>query len=204
MTGLETPEYYCMTGLDPFTWAIVLLLLGCALVVLEVFVPSGGILGTLAGLALVGSIIFAFRRDITAGLAFVLISMVAVPVLLTFAFRVWPHTPMGKAFLGELPSEDEFKPVDPRRELVGRLGVAKSKMLPSGSVLVDGQWIDAVTQGDAIEPGEPVVVVEVRANRVIVRKADADELDHGVLDAGDVLSKPLDELGFDDFDEPLG
>ncbi|MCC7086192.1 MAG: hypothetical protein IT427_14410, partial [Pirellulales bacterium] len=68
-----------MTGLDPFTWAIILLLLGCALVVLEVFVPSGGILGMLAGLAILGSIVFAFRRDTTAGLSFVLVSMVAVP-----------------------------------------------------------------------------------------------------------------------------
>lgn len=193
-----------MTGLDPFTWAIVLLLLGCALVVLEVFVPSGGILGMLAGLAILGSIVFAFRRDATAGLSFVLVSMVAVPVLLTLAFRIWPHTPMGKAFLGELPSEEELKPVDPRRELVGRLGVAKSKMLPSGSVLIDGHWIDAVTQGDAIEPEEPVVVVEVRANRVVVRRADPDELDQLVPNPGDVLSKPIDELGFSDFDEPLG
>lgn len=193
-----------MTGLDPFTWAIVLLLLGCALVVLEVFVPSGGILGMLAGLAILGSIVFAFRRDATAGLSFVLVSMVAVPVLLTLAFRIWPHTPMGKAFLGELPSEEELKPIDPRRELVGRLGVAKSKMLPSGSVLIDGHWIDAVTQGDAIEPEEPVVVVEVRANRVVVRRADPDELDQLVPNPGDVLSKPIDELGFSDFDEPLG
>jgi membrane-bound serine protease (ClpP class) len=193
-----------MTGLDPFTWAIILLLLGCALVVLEVFVPSGGILGMLAGLAILGSIVFAFRRDTTAGLSFVLVSLVAVPVLLTLAFRIWPHTPMGKAFLGELPSEEELKPVDPRRELVGRMGVAKSKMLPSGSVLIDGQWIDAVTQGDAIEPEEPVVVVEVRANRVVVRKADPDELGQLPTDPRDVLSQPIDELGFDGFDEPLG
>lgn len=193
-----------MTGLDPFTWAIILLLLGCALVVLEVFVPSGGILGMLAGLAILGSIVFAFRRDTTAGLSFMLVAMVAVPVLLTLAFRIWPHTPMGKAFLGELPSEEELKPVDPRRELVGRLGIAKSLMLPSGSVLIEGHWIDAVTQGDAIEPGEPVVVVEVRANRVVVRKADPDELEQLAADPRDVLSKPIDELGFDDFDEPLG
>lgn len=193
-----------MTGLDPFTWAIILLLLGCALVVLEVFVPSGGILGMLAGLAILGSIVFAFRRDTTAGLSFVLIALVAVPALLVMAFRIWPYTPIGKAFLGELPSEEETRPYDSRRTLVGRLGVAKSKMLPSGAVLVDGHWIDAVTQGDAIESGEPVVVVEVRANRVVVRRADPDEVEHLPTDSRDMLSKPIDELGFEGFDEPLG
>lgn len=192
-----------MTGLDPFTWAIILLLLGCALVVLEVFIPSGGILGMLAGLAILGSILFAFRRDTTAGLSFVLASLVAVPLLLALAFRVWPHTPLGKAFLGELPGEGETKPVDPRRALVGRVGVAKSKMLPAGSVLVDGHWIDAVSQGDAIEPGEAIVVVEVAGNRVVVRRADPDEVEQLARDPRNVLSQSIDELGIDGFDDPL-
>jgi membrane-bound ClpP family serine protease len=193
-----------MTGLDPFTWAIILLLLGCALVVLEVFIPSGGILGMLSGLAILGSIVFAFRRDVTSGMVFVLISLVAVPSMLALAFRVWPHTPMGKAFLGELPGEEELKPFDSRRQLVGRAGVAKTKMLPSGSVLVDGQWLDSVSQGDAIEAGEAVVVVEVRGNRVVVRRADPDEAGRIVADPADVLSKPLEELGLEGFEEPLG
>jgi membrane-bound serine protease (ClpP class) len=194
-----------MTGLDPFTWAIILMLIGCALVVLEVFIPSGGILGMLSGFAILGSIIFAFRRDPTAGMVFVLISLVAVPTLLALAFRVWPHTPMGKAFLGELPSEDELKPIDVRRELVGRAGVAKTMMLPSGSVLVDGHWLDAISQGDAIEPGEPIVVVEVRANRVVVRRAEPDETQQISNQSPDILSKPLDELDLEGFeDEPLG
>ena len=193
-----------MTGLDPFTWAIILMLLGCALVVLEVFIPSGGILGMLSGLAILGSIIFAFRRDMTSGMVFVLISLVAVPTLLVFAFRVWPHTPMGKAFLGELPNEEELKPIDTRRALVGRAGIAKSKMLPSGSVLVDGLWLDAVSQGDAIELGEAVVVVEVRGNRLVVRPAEPGEAEQIAADSRDVLSKPLDELGLEGFDEPLG
>jgi membrane-bound ClpP family serine protease len=193
-----------MTGLDPFTWAIILLLLGCALVVLEVFIPSGGILGMLSGLAILGSIIFAFRRDLTSGMVFVLIALVAVPSLIALAFRVWPHTPMGKAFLGELPDENDLKPIDSRRQLVGRLGIAKTKMLPSGSVLVEGQWLDSVTQGDAIEPGEAVVVVEVRGNRVVVRRADPEEATQVAADPTDVLSKPLDELGLEGFDEPLG
>ena len=111
---------------------------------------------------------------------------------------------MGKAFLGELPSEDELKPIDLRRELVGRVGVAKTKMLPSGSVLVDGHWLDAVAQGDAIEPGEPMVVVEVRGNRVVVRRGRSRGGRAIGCDPRDVLSKPLDELGFEGFDETVG
>lgn len=180
------------------------MLLGCALVILEVFIPSGGILGMLSAFAIIGSIVFAFQRDLTSGLVFVLVSLIAVPLLLAGAFKVWPHTPMGKAFLGELPTEDELKPIDLRRQLVGRVGVAKSKMLPSGSVLVDGQWLDAIAQGSFIEAGEPIVVVEVRANRVVVREAEPDEARQISSSSPDMLSKPLDELGLEEFDEPLG
>jgi membrane-bound ClpP family serine protease len=192
-----------MTGLDPFTWAVVLLLIGCALVIMEVFVPSGGILGMLSAFAIIGSIVFAFQRDLTSGLVFVLVALIAVPMLLAGAFKIWPHTPMGKAFLGELPSEDELKPIDVRRQLVGRVGVAKSKMLPSGSVLVDGQWLDAIAQGSFIEAGDPIIVVEVRANRVVVREADPDEARQVSSSSPDMLSKPLDELGLEEFDGPL-
>jgi membrane-bound ClpP family serine protease len=192
-----------MTGLDPFTWAVVLLLLGCALVIMEVFIPSGGILGMLSAFAIIGSIVFAFQRDLTSGLVFVLVSLIAVPMLLAGAFKIWPHTPMGKAFLGELPSEDELKPIDVRRQLVGRVGVAKSKMLPSGSVLVDGQWLDAIAQGSFIEAGAPIIVVEVRANRVVVREADPDEARQVSSSSPDMLSKPLDELGLEEFGDPM-
>src|SRR5882757_5284950 len=147
-------------------WAILLLLVGCALVVLEVFIPSGGIISILSGVAFITSIIVAFwdgpTTGPTTGLVFVGITVFAVPTLVILAFKYWPNTRMGKAFLGELPREDEVVPEDSRRALIGRVGVARSKMLPSGAVEIDGQMVDAVTQGQAIEPGAYVMVVEVR------------------------------------------
>jgi membrane-bound serine protease (ClpP class) len=119
------------------------------------------------------------------------------------AFKYWPRTPMGRAFLGELPDEHEVRPDDPRRNLVGHVGIAQSKMLPSGSVLIDGQLIDAVSQGLAIDPGEPVIVVEVRANRVMVRPARAHEVRTADLRPDDVLSRPAEDFGLEELDEPL-
>ena len=192
-----------MSGLDPLTWAIVLLLVGCALVVLEVFIPSGGLLSFFSAIALVASIIMAFRRGSTTGLSFMLITVIAVPAAIALAFKYWPHTPMGKAFLGELASPEETEPEDTRRQLVGRVGIAKSTMLPAGSVLVDDQLLDAVSQGVAIEKGDPIVVVEVKANRVVVRPADTEEARQINENPKDMLAKPLEELGFDSLDDPL-
>ncbi len=192
-----------MSTLDPLTWAMILLIAGCGLVVLEVFIPSGGILSFCAAIALIASIVMAFRRDVTAGIGFVALTLVAVPVTLGLAIKYWPLTPMGKAFLGELQSTDDLIPEDPRRGLVGKLGIAKSKMLPSGSVQIEGKYIDAISQGTVIDIGQVVVVVEVRANRVVVRPADDQEAQQFVKDPRDVFSTPIEELGIDSMDEPL-
>jgi membrane-bound serine protease (ClpP class) len=187
-------------------WAILLLLIGCSLVVLEVFIPSGGIISILAGVAFITSLIIAFWEGPTTGtatgLVFVGIMVFAIPTLIMMAFKYWPKTRMGKAFLGELPREDEVAPEDPRRALIGRVGVARSKMLPSGAVEIDGQMIDAVTQGQAIEPGAYVAVVEVRANRVVVRPAGKDQRPSHP-NPKDILSRPIEELGIESLDDPM-
>jgi membrane-bound ClpP family serine protease len=187
-------------------WAILLLLTGCALVVLEVFIPSGGIISILSAVAFITSILVASwegpTTGPTTGLVFAAITVFAVPTLVALAFKYWPKTRMGKAFLGELPREDELVPEDPRRTLIGRVGVARSKMLPSGAVEIDGQMVDAVTQGQAIEPGTYVVVVEVRGNRVVVRPAGKDQRPNH-QNPKDILSRPIDELGIESLEDPM-
>jgi membrane-bound ClpP family serine protease len=195
-----------MDIIPDIAWAILLLLLGLVLVVLEVFIPSGGIISILAAIALITAIVIASWEGSTTGpvvgFVFATITVFAVPVLVAMAFKIWPKTRMGKAFLGELPREDEVLPEDPRRALLGRVGVARTKMLPSGAVEVDGQMIDAVSQGQAIEPGTYVVVAEVRANRVVVRPAGKDQRPSHV-NPSEILSRPIEELGIESLDDPL-
>jgi hypothetical protein len=62
--------------------------------------------------------------------------------------------------------------------------------------------IDAMSQGQVVEPGQYVVVVEVRANRVVVRPADKDVGSHDRR-PDDLLSRPIEELGIESLDDPL-
>ena len=75
-------------------------------------------------------------------------------------------------------------------------------MLPSGAIEVDGQMLDAVSQGMAVDPGQYVVVLEVRGNRVVVRPANDQERPD--LGRGEeLLSRPIEELGIESLDDPL-
>jgi membrane-bound ClpP family serine protease len=190
-------------------WAILLLVIGCVFIGLEVFIPSGGLISILAAVSIITSIVIAFWESPTTGpitgLAFSAVTVVVVPIVIATAFKYWPRTRMGKAFIGELQSEKDLLLEDPRRALMGRVGVARSKMLPSGAVEVDGQMIDAVSQGQAIEPGTYVVITEVRANRVVVRPAGKDQRpgNQSASEIKDILSRPIEELGIDALDDPL-
>lgn len=191
--------------MDPLAWSVLLLVLGLALVCLEVFVPSGGVLGFLALGSLVAGIVLAFyHRGAQVGLLFLLVTAVAVPVAVMFAFRYWPKTPMGRRILLGVPSAEEVLPDSPQRQklrqLVGKLGVAKSLMMPSGAVEIGGQTIDALSEGMPIEKGQRVKVIEVRGTRVLVRPTDEDE---PVASTDDVLSRPIESIGLDSLEDPL-
>ena len=41
---------------------------------------------------------------------------------------------------------------------------------PAGRAEFDGEPFDVVTEGDFIQPGEPVEICKVRGNRIVVRR----------------------------------
>jgi membrane-bound ClpP family serine protease len=194
--------------MDPLVWAGLLLLLGLALVLTEVFIPSGGILGVVSFTAIVAAIALAFiKSGVVAGFLFVLVALIAVPTVLVLAFQWLPDTAVGKRLLASVPTSEEVMPDDDERralrELVGKVGRAQTRMLPSGAVRIEGRTIDAVSDGMPIEPGQPVRVLEVHGTRVTVRQVPEEAAAQAPSTKGeDVLAQTIDKLGLDPF-EPL-
>ena len=186
---------------------LLLLLAGLGLVILEVFFPSGGLLGFLSACAIVASVVMGFRSEPRPllGIVILLTAVFGVPVVLMIALHYLPQTSMGRRILLIIPRSDEVLPDSPKKKrlkaLIGQVGRAKSKMLPSGAIIVAGRTIDAVSEGMAIEPGQPVRIIEVRANRVVVRPVDEET---PLLSDEDPLSRPVDSVVEDPFDEPPG
>jgi membrane-bound ClpP family serine protease len=159
---------------DYGTWAILLFLLGLALLVLEFFVPSGGALAVMCALSFLAAIIAGFFAGPWTGAIVLLTVCLVVPTACGAAVRWWPDTAIGKMILVERPrSSDEVLPETVAyrglRDLVGRRGRAKGLMLPSGLVLIDGKTYDAVSEGMPIEPGEQIIVVHISTQRLVVR-----------------------------------
>lgn len=161
-------------------WAVLALVGGLALVLLEVFIPSGGILGFLAFASLTAAIVMAFMYDPMVGALFVGVVVVMLPLVIGLGFRWLPYTPIGRRVVLSAPTREEVMPDDETwgglSVLVGQVGKAKTMMLPSGAVLVAGRTVDALSEGVPIDPGQLIRVVEVRGNRVVVRPIDESEI----------------------------
>lgn len=192
--------------MDPLYWSLILTAAGFLVIFLELFIPSAGVLGLVAGICLVSGIIVGFIDSTATGFLVLLAILVMLPIMFAAMIKMWPHTPIGKRILiGPVDMDDvelQGEYYDEIKSLLGRLGTAKTKMLPSGIVMIDGKKFDAVTDGLPIEAGDSIKVISAKGNRVVVSKYDG-EFDAQDLPAtdSDLLSKPLEELGLDSLEE---
>jgi membrane-bound ClpP family serine protease len=190
--------------IELWVWAVMLIVVAIGLAVLELFVPSGGILAFLSIASIVGALILAFQSGPVVFLAFLVAVIVGMPIGLILAVKWWPHTPIGRRILLRASGSEEVLPDDEfhrgLKDLVGRTGQARSKMLPSGAILVDGRTIDAYTDGVPIEPGQRVIVLDVHGTNVLVRPLEDDEAPPSEENSG--LSQPIDSIAPDPFNDP--
>jgi len=150
------------------------------LIVVEVFVPSGGLIAITAGIAaLVGVISLLFRYDPWWGLMGLIALMVIGPAALGFALKVWPNTPLGRKMLLGDTTEDQLEAQrqqerserDALQALVGAEGVAMTDLRPVGAVRIDGTRYDALAEVGVIAAGTKVRVTKVEFNQIKVREA---------------------------------
>ncbi len=167
------------------TLLYVIALLGAfyLLLIAEFFLPTGGLLGTAAAATLIATIMIAFSHSMAAGVAVLGFVLVTTPAVLFGMLRVWPHTPIGRRMLNRRPGELSAQPTQrtiadgtPIAELVGRIGTAKTDMLPSGMIVIEGTKLDAVSTGMPIDAGTTILVASVEGKRIHVRAATPDDL----------------------------
>ncbi|MEM1224081.1 MAG: NfeD family protein [Planctomycetota bacterium] len=168
----------------PSLYSIVLLVLFYALLVAEIFVPSGGLLGISAVLAGLAAVVVGLTHSFTFGMTVLLIVLVTTPILLTLIIRIWPRTGVGRQILNLPPGSTAVtRPVAttmdgmPLTQWVGRDGVATTDCLPAGEVRVDGHRSNAVSTGQPIDEGTAIRVVRIVSGRVHVRPLTEDELE---------------------------
>jgi membrane-bound ClpP family serine protease len=185
-------------------FAVLLLIVGLAILAAEVFLPSGGLLGVITFLCLLVSLVFAYRAWGTSHPnvfgAFCIALLLLVPTVIGFGFYMLPKTSFGKRVLLEAPDPEDLMPyLEESRRLekkLGRFGTALSMLNPGGLVRVDGERLHAYSDGLSVEPGVSVEVIDVRGSRVVVRPATPP------AEESDTTGSPNEGSSDRDFDFP--
>ena len=148
---------------------ILLLTVGMLLIGAEIFLP-GAVLGVMGAMALLGAIIVAFGISLSCGFytAFGIFILTVVTVALWVKF--FPRSSIGRKMTLDQDGV-LFKATESRHALLGRKGTVCSALRPAGYAMIEGQRVDVISEGGIIDPGEPVEVIKVEGNRVIVRKS---------------------------------
>lgn len=162
-----------------FWWCVGLLAISLALGVLEMFIPSGGIIGVGAVVCAIASIVVGFREDPLLGMAAMGAAIAATPTLFWIWVKVLPHTPVGKKIiLTEGTSEEDLtrRELDRRKQeealssLVGARGIALTDLRPGGTIRVEGEDIEAFAEIGRITAGSNIEIVSVGGRQIRVRQ----------------------------------
>ncbi|GIK52894.1 MAG: hypothetical protein HUU03_00825 [Planctomycetaceae bacterium] len=165
-------------------WLPALILgIGIALILLEVFVLPGfgisgisGILASVVGLFLGTHTLISQGGHFSDAMGYVLssgITAVLATMLGCIMFWALPRLPGFRSMLPKdaLPGELRGEAVEALHHLTGQPGIAKTALRPAGKIaLENGQLIDVVTRGEFIEAGTQVYVVKVEGPSVVVSK----------------------------------
>lgn len=153
--------------------AALLFIIGLALLLVEVFIiPGFGIAGVLGLAALFGSI-FLSTPDPSTAVQSLVIAIIGAAVLIFIVFRFTPGRKVFKRLVLDMEETPEKGYVAAKQglvSLIGKQGIAKTTLRPSGTAEFDDAFVDVVTSGEYIEEGTPIVVTNVEGMRVIVKQ----------------------------------
>jgi len=152
--------------------AIFLYFACAALIIAEVFVPSGGLISIFALACLVGGVAIFFREGRTYGWIGIAIAVVMVPSVLVVAYKVFPKTRFGKSVTLTPPKREQGDAVPDTpelKELLGAEGVVLTPLRPVGMCELSGQRVECVAESGYVDKGKKVKVIEVESTQVTVR-----------------------------------
>ena len=163
---------------------------GVACLLLEIFVlPGFAIFGLGGGLLIIASLVLAsqtfalphndyqfaqFQQSLL-----ILAGAIGGTICVAMLINRWlPKTPVLGRIIHQPFTDEEIARVSHNESLahfeslLGAQGTATTQLVPGGKALFGDRLVDVMADGQFIERGQPVVVVEVEGYRVVVRPAE--------------------------------
>ncbi len=152
---------------------LTLFIAGVLLLFFELFLP-GAVAGTLGAAALILSFFLAGENPLQMGVS-ILIAIIISIVVFFLMIRVLGKKLVlfNKMVLFDIAKkEDGYVSNINRTDLLGMEGTTITILRPAGTVIIDNERIDVVSEGDFIEQHARVKVIKVEGARIVVRRVN--------------------------------
>ena len=150
--------------------ALILLILGFGLVLVEMYIPGFGAPGILGILGLVAGIALFARSPVEAlVITIVIVALLCIALSVSIRSATKGRLSNSRLILHEVSVSEVDE--DDMHFFVGKTGVARTPLRPSGIAEFDGVRLNVVSDGEWIETGKPLQVVRVEGNRIVVGAA---------------------------------
>jgi membrane-bound serine protease (ClpP class) len=166
--------------MDPILSLLLLYVVGLALFVAEIFLPSHGLL-TVGALGFLGWAVYqTFLLSEMAGYVSLLVLAILLPTVAVYAIRNWHRTPIGRRISPPNPvltREDVGARQDLLEPYIGRVGVVMTPLRPVGECRFGDDKVECVAESGMIPRGAAVKAVGIVNMSLAVRLCADGERD---------------------------
>ncbi len=147
---------------------VLLQVIGIMVIIVEIFIPSLGVLTVIALALLSYSLYIVFTSiSITAGIVFTGLDIIIVPLTIVLGIKILAKSPL--SLKRELSKHNGVISQKEKLETyINMKGIAVTDLRPAGMAQINSQRVDVVTDGEYIEADTPVIVTGVAGNRIVV------------------------------------
>lgn len=154
------------------TWPLIIitLLVGLALLALEIVALPGGVSGVVGGILVVIGVWQSYAKyGSTAGCIVLIASIVTGILMLVFLMKsgTW------KRF--SLKEKIDSKTNQPEKQniKVGAEGKSLTRLAPAGNAIIDGEIVEVHSVGEFIDEGTPIQVTDIEGYKITVKRTES-------------------------------
>lgn len=150
---------------------ILTFVMGISLLSIEIFIPSFGIIGIIGTILTIYSVLDSYENSGT-GIVVLILAALAIVLTVTIYVKLGFSNNLFDNFIlkNENSSKRGYNSKKDYSDLIGKFGLSKSILRPTGRVLIDDVTYDAKSDSDFIEKEKEVEVVAVKDGHIIVKE----------------------------------
>lgn len=150
---------------------IAVFIVGIIFIIIEILTPTVGILAGIGVIAVFYSFILAMGGDFEA-IKLLLIALVMAIIIFSIIIKKLPSSRLWRKIILTNVSNTEqgFVSSKDYSRYLNKEGIVLTELRPSGSIKIEDEVLDVISEGSFIDKGSAVIVIKVEGGRIIVRR----------------------------------